>query len=128
MSNTSARFDYYVDPVIKSVDPPLGPTVGDTVVTLNGTGFDSKAACKTVVRLGVLETYPLSISNTSLVFRSPRSPIPGTTTVSVSHNSQQFTKQPAYSEPAKERTFDYYMPPYTSLYYPDSGPANGGTP
>jgi hypothetical protein len=128
MSNTSARFDYYVDPVIKSVEPPLGPTIGDTVVTLNGTGFDSKVACKTVIRLGVLEVHPASVTNTTMQFRSPRSPIPGTTTVAVSHNSQQFTKQPAVSDPAKERTFDYYMPPYTSLYYPDSGPANGGTP
>lgn len=56
MSNTSARFDYYADPVIKSVDPPLGPTYGFTLVTLNGTGFEQAAACKTVIRLGVLET------------------------------------------------------------------------
>lgn len=66
MSNSSARFDYYVDPVIKSVDPPLGPTIGDTLVTLNGTGFDSKAACKTVVRLGVLEVHPVAITNQTL--------------------------------------------------------------
>lgn len=58
MSNTTARFDYYDDPVIKSVDPPLGPTIGDTLVTLNGTGFNNKVACKTVVRLGVLEVRP----------------------------------------------------------------------
>ena len=56
MSNSSARFDYYADPIIKSVDPPLGPTYGYTLVTLNGTGFDQVAACKTVIRRGVLET------------------------------------------------------------------------
>ena len=92
MSNSSARFDYYADPVIKSVDPPLGPIKGGTLVTLNGTGFEAKAACKSVVRLGVLEVTPSSITNNTLQFRAPESPIPGTTVVSVSHNSQQFTK------------------------------------
>lgn len=87
MSNTSARFDYYADPVIKSVDPPLGPTYGFTLVTLNGTGFEQAAACKTVIRLGVLETQPLFISNTTMQFRAPKSPVPGTTSISISHNA-----------------------------------------
>lgn len=40
-SNTSARFDYYADPIIKTVEPQLGPTYGDTLITLTGTGFNA---------------------------------------------------------------------------------------
>jgi hypothetical protein len=128
LSESVARFDYYTEPVIKSVEPALGPTYGGTLVTLNGAGFNQTATCKAVVRLGVLEVAPLSLSASSLTFRAPVSPLPGTVAVAVSLNGQQFSKQPAVSDLAKEKTYDYYAPPYTSLYYPARGPTNGGTP
>jgi len=128
LSDTVGRFEYYAEPVIKSVVPALGPTYGGTVVTLHGRGFAQNATCKAVIRLGVLEVFPLNMTNKTMTFRAPATPLAGTAAVSVSLNGQQFTKQPAVSDFSKEKTYDYYAPPYTSLYYPARGPTNGGTP
>jgi len=128
LSETFGRFDYYVDPIIKTVEPQLGPTYGGTIITLGGQGFDANSTCNAVVKLGILEVKPLNRTNETLTFRAPVSPIPGTTSISVSLNGQQFTKQPAVSDLPKEMTYDFYSPPYTSYFYPSRGPNNGGTP
>lgn len=80
------------------------------------------------VKLGIQRVKPLTITNETLTFRTPKSAIPGTVAVSVSLNGQQHTKQPAVSDLPKETTFDFYSPPYTSFYRPARGPNNGGTP
>jgi hypothetical protein len=53
LSETFGRFDYYADPVIKTVEPQLGPTYGGTLITLTGTGFDANQTCDPEVKLGI---------------------------------------------------------------------------
>jgi hypothetical protein len=72
-----------------------------------------------------MEILPLNITNETLTFMTPPSPLPGTSAFSVSLNGQQYSTQKAVSDLAKEIVFDYYEPPYTSYYYPLTGPTNG---
>jgi hypothetical protein len=65
---------------------------GGTIVTVNGTGFDQNATCGIIIRLGIIELKPMSVSNDSMVFKAPHSPLPGTAAFSVSMNGQQFSK------------------------------------
>jgi hypothetical protein len=60
-----------------------------------------------------------------MTFIAPKSPLPGTAAFSVALNGQQFSKQAAASDLQKELVYDFYEPPYTSMYYPAKGPSNG---
>lgn len=60
-----------------------------------------------------------------MVFKTPKTPLPGTAVFSVAMNGQQFTSQKAVSDLEKELTYDFYEIPYTSYYYPPRGPTNG---
>lgn len=128
LSDSNGRFEYYADPFINSLSPALGPKYGGTTVTVNGTGFDQNTTCGIVLRLGVQEFRPIKVTNESLVFKAPKSPLPGTSAFSVSLNGQQFSKQTAASNLAIELVYDYYEPPYTSYYYPAEGPSTGANP
>jgi hypothetical protein len=125
LSDSNGRFEYYQDPFIYDLSPALGPFHGGTVVTVNGTGFDQNTTCGIILRFGIVEFKPTNITNETMTFIAPRSPLPGTTTFSVSLNGQQFTMQKVASDLPKELTYDYYEPPYTSFYYPARGPTNG---
>jgi hypothetical protein len=107
------------------LSPSLGPLEGGTIVTVNGTGFDQNTTCGIILRLGIIELKPKHVTNETLVFVSPKSPLPGTATFSVALNGQQFTKQQVASDLEKELTYDFYEIPYTSYYYPSRGPTNG---
>jgi hypothetical protein len=125
LSDSNGRFEYYSEPFIYDLQPALGPMNGGTIVTVNGTGFDQNTTCGIIIRLGIIELRPLNITNETMTFRAPKSPLPGTATFSVSLNGQQYSKQPAVSDLPKEHTYDFYDPPYTSQYYPPNGPSNG---
>lgn len=125
LSDSKGKFDYYQDPVINEIVPNLGPQTGDTIVTVNATGFDQNNTCGIYIKLGLIEIKPLNITETTLTFRTPPAKFPGTSAVSFTLNGQQFTKQPVASDLDKELTFDYYEAPYTTYYYPNSGPSNG---
>jgi len=125
ISDSNGRFEYYQDPVIYELNPALGPQTGNTIVTVNGTGFDQNTTCGTYIRLGLIEITPMNITNETLTFKTPHSPFPGTAAVSFTLNGQQYSKQPAVSDLPKELTFDYYEAPYTTFYYPTKGPSNG---
>lgn len=107
------------------MSPALGPIHGGTTVTVNGTGFDQNSTCGIIVRLGIIELKPSNVTNETLIFKTPHSPLPGTSTFSVAMNGQQFTKQQVASDLEKELIFDFYDIPYTSFYYPNRGPSNG---
>jgi hypothetical protein len=125
LSDSSGRFEYYADPFINELSPALGPMNGGTIVTVNGTGFDQNTTCGIIIRLGIIELRPMSVTNESMIFKAPKSPLPGTAAFSVSLNGQQFSKQPAVADLPKEFVYDFYEPPYTSFYYPARGPSNG---
>lgn len=88
LSDSNGRFEYYSDPFIFDIMPALGPMHGGTVVTVNGTGFDQNTTCGIIVRLGIIELKPMKVTNESLVFKAPKSPLPGTAAVSFSLNGQ----------------------------------------
>lgn len=98
---------------------------GGTTVTVNGTGFDQNTTCGIIIRLGIIELTPLNVTNETMTFKAPKSPLPGTAQFSVALNGQQFSKSPAVSDLPKEFTYDFYEPPYTTFYYPARGPTNG---
>jgi hypothetical protein len=122
---TSGNFTFYSEPTVTDISPLSGPQQGNTTVTVNGTGFDQNGTCGVIVRLGIIEIVPLKITNESVVFITPPSPLPGTAGFSISLNGQQYSKQKAVSDLSKEIVFDYYEPPYVSSWYPVSGPSNG---
>jgi len=125
LSDSNGRFEYYNDPFIYDLSPSLGPQYGNTLVTVNGTGFDQNTTCGIIIRLGIIELKPLNITNETMTFKTPKSPLPGTAAFSVALNGQQFSKQKAVSDLPKELVYDFYEPPYTSFYYPARGPSNG---
>jgi hypothetical protein len=86
LSESNGRFEYYTDPFINMLSPALGPLEGGTIVTVNGTGFDQNSTCGIVLRLGIIEFHPTKIASDHLIFKSPKSPLPGTATFSVSLN------------------------------------------
>lgn len=59
---------------------------GGTLVTVNGTGFDQNSTCGLILRLGIIEFRPLTVTNESLTFKAPRSPLPGTAAFSIALN------------------------------------------
>jgi hypothetical protein len=86
LSDSNGRFEYYSDPFINEISPALGPKHGGTIVTVNGTGFDQNTTCGIVIRLGIIELKPTKITSDSMVFHTPKSPLPGTAAFSVSLN------------------------------------------
>ena len=88
LSNTNGRFEYYSDPFINDLSPALGPMEGGTIVTVNGTGFDQNTTCGIILRLGIIEFKPHKINADSLIFKAPKTPLPGTAVFSVSMNGQ----------------------------------------
>lgn len=55
IANTSVKFTYYIDPVIKSVTPNKGPLRGGTVSRLFGSGFNQEGVCNVTVRYGPIQ-------------------------------------------------------------------------
>ena len=52
ISNGTAIFNYYSEPIVTRVIPALGPLRAGTNVTIYGKGFGQTAACKRVISLG----------------------------------------------------------------------------
>jgi hypothetical protein len=50
---TKVKFTYYIDPVMKSVTPNIGPIKGGTVSKILGEGFAQEGVCNMTVRYGV---------------------------------------------------------------------------
>jgi hypothetical protein len=62
-----------------------------------------------------------------MTFHAPEADVENTAAVAISLNGQQFTRQEQVHNYSKEITYDYYDVPYTSYYFPRTGPTNGGT-
>ena len=106
-------------PEITSINPTSGPATGDTVVTVNGTGF---AEASTVKFGGVAATKVTFVDNTQLKATSPA----GTGVVDV-----QVTAGEQISATSDAAKFTYSGPtvtgPTVTSISPASGPATGGT-
>jgi hypothetical protein len=45
-----------------------------------------------IIRLGLIELKPTNVTNETMTFIAPKSPLPGTAAFSVALNGQQFSK------------------------------------
>jgi hypothetical protein len=63
-ANTSIKFIYYIDPVIKSVTPNKGPLRGGTFSSLVGKGFNQEGVCNMTVRYGAIQQKIINFTDT----------------------------------------------------------------
>lgn len=100
---------------ISGVSPSQGPTSGGTVVTVNGTGFQTGAA----VKFGsVLSTAVTVASSTQISAMSPSENV-GTVGLTVTDPDSQSTSMPS--------AFTYTSGPSVTSVSPNTGPVTGGT-
>jgi hypothetical protein len=102
-------------PTVTSVSPSSGPTSGGTVVTVNGTGFQSGA---TVFFGGTAATLTVFVNSTQLT-ATTLAEAAGTVSVTV-RNPDNLTGTLIAS-------FTFFAPPTVSSVSPNNGPAGGGT-
>jgi hypothetical protein len=87
-------------PVLQNISPTFGPVAGNTLVTLNGTGFQSGA---TVTFDGIAATNVTFVDSTRLTARTPAHPAFGLVDVTVTNPDTQFSTLAAsyrYRSPA----------------------------
>ena len=116
-TSTADRFTYAVLPNVTNITPKSGPLTGNTVVTINGTGFTGATA----VRFGVTKnTTPLTVvSATRITVRSPAHAA-GITNVTV-------TTPGGTSATSTADRFTYAAPrPTVTKISPTSGSKAGG--
>ena len=54
-------FQYVRPPVLESIEPPIAPPEGGTIVILNGSGFAAEGAGEPAVRFGALEALSVQV-------------------------------------------------------------------
>ena len=102
---------------ITSVHPTLGPDLGGTSITVNGSGFDDTPGLR--CRFGGEEVVPaLFRSNRQIVCITPVFAT-GTTSISVATNEEDYTVSPAL--------FSFHGPLQTFSISPSIGSLSGGT-
>ncbi|MFO0748789.1 MAG: IPT/TIG domain-containing protein [Myxococcota bacterium] len=119
---TQAPVDFvYLDPssvgptpAIREITPLRGPTAGNTLVTLLGTGFQSGSR----VRFGADDAINVSTTPTNDQVRTP-SEAPGSVEV--------WLVNPDGTQVLSQTPFLYLPPPDVTAVNPKRGPANGGT-
>ncbi|WP_081706275.1 IPT/TIG domain-containing protein [Nocardia sp. CNY236] len=110
-TSNSADYTYLVVPVLSSVAPNQGPTIGRTVVTLTGSGL----AGVTAVSFGATPAAGFAIvSDTEITATSPA----GTGIVTITVTAPGGTSNPV--------TFVYVILPSVTDISPISGPVAGG--
>ena len=128
-------FIYTPAPNVTMITPFSGPSTGETVVTISGSGFIRKTFAMAKCRFGVREVPAILVNNSyitcvspavalnvvldsELLFRNPFGAIRSSLVLDVALNGFDF-------EPVGD--FFYYTPPVVSLLSPSSGPSGGGT-
>ena len=124
---TRTNFTYYVDPVMRSVSPNLGPLKGNTVSKIFGEGFAQDGVCNLTIRYGSMTQHVQAISDNEIDSTSPAVSVPDAVTISVSLNGQQFIRDNTLHYRDIENTFTYYQDMIVSDFSPKSGPISGKT-
>jgi len=101
---STARLTYYEAPTVLSVSPSSGTILGQTAVTIYGSGF--LGADDTLFRWGELTTNATRLNATHLICHAPRASA-GARDLEVTLNGQQYT--------ADGRTFIHYLDPHVHL-------------
>jgi len=121
-SQESLIFSYdYAGPIIRTMDPHNGPTIGGTRITLTGENFGTGVIASVLFNQiqcpQSLQCQVISWNNTQIVFTTPAGPGQGVTAdVGVSSGGQV----------ADLTTTFFYDPPNISDVYPQQGPTSGG--
>ena len=111
-------FHYGPDISIESAWPLAGPESGGTVVTVTGTGFtDTRTIMCEFGSLGASVLGKWMDTSTLLCVSPPH--MPGTTTLRLSMNGQQFVET--------DIAFEYLVESTVRAIEPSSGPLHGGT-
>lgn len=111
-TGSSSAFTY--DPVVTSIAPSEGSSLGGTNVTIKGVGFTGATA----VKFGGVGAAFSVTSDASITAHAPAES-PGTVNVSITSNGE--TNPPSPSD-----RFTYRSPPSVSSVMPNSGPSGGG--
>lgn len=117
-----SRFTYTGGPVITSITPSSGPTLGGTVVSIMGTGFLNVQCAPlgpTTVRFGGLTAACTVLSSTQIIATSP--PNSGVQQISVTSTTGGVS---AFTTAAN---FTYADGPTVTSIDPADGPPQGGT-
>lgn len=117
-SNT-LPFNYYVDPVIEELDPPLGPETGGTVVSVFGTGFVSTGDIPSCRFDGNVVTGTYRSTLGGHVSCNAPAGSAGDVSLEVALNGQDYV--------ASIIDYTYYIPPVIDTSVPSSGPLRGDT-
>jgi hypothetical protein len=125
---SEAKFKYYVQPVIDSISPALGPMEGGTNSIIRGRNFNQSNICDFVVRYGCKQLPFTLINDTAINVTSFPVTMPGAVVVSVSGNNQQFINDITLHFRDKENTFEFYQPYYVEWVKPDVVSNGGSSP
>jgi hypothetical protein len=111
-------FTYHNNPIVSSLDPNAGPTVGGTPVTITGSEFSSLGTT-TVTFDGTAAAGVVVVNNTTITCTTPAHAV-GPVDVTVTNDFGSGTLPNAFTYVA--------MPPEIVSIAPDHGPVGGGTP
>ena len=125
--SNKTKFYYYVDPVIRSVTPNLGPMKGGTISKLSGYGFAQDEVCNVTVRYGPFQQKILNYTDTDMLIVSPPANVPDAVVVSIALNGQQFIYDKTLHSRDVENTFTYYQDLFVQDFNPKAGPTSGKT-
>ena len=103
---------------VNSLSPSTGPTLGGTLVRVNGTAFDSGGAYRCRFA-DAGETEASRMDDETLTCLSPAVAMEGARALEVTLNARDFT--------ASNVTFGFYSHPDTASVYPQNGPVAGAT-
>lgn len=110
----ASGFTYLAPPIVSSVSPNTGATVGGTAVTITGANFASGA---TVTFGTAAATNVVVSSSTSITATTPAGTV-GSVTVTVTVNSHSGSLA---------NSFTYFAAPTVTGVSPNTGPTSGGT-
>ena len=117
-ASLGAAFTYLqAPPSVSAVAPNSGSTLGGTVVTVTGTGFQTGA----VVRFGGTAATNVSVSNSTTLVATTPAHAPGAVTVQIVNADTQSGSL------ANAFTYQAAPPPVVSSVSPTSGTTGGGT-
>jgi len=100
---------------VSNISPTQGPTSGGTVVTVNGTGFQSGAT----VKFGSTASSAVTVTSSTQIDAMSPAESSGTVAITVTDPNSQSSSLPS--------AFTYDSGPSVTSVSPNSGPVTGGT-
>ena len=115
--SSKASWHFYEEPVVESLHPWVGGTMGGTVVQVYGSGFLSST--HSFCKFGHLVVMAVRKSDSMLLCASPAMSAAGAVAVEVTMNDQQYSNSSI--------AFEYQSMPMVRSLTPSKGPSQGGS-